>query len=250
MTTLSVVIPCRNDSAMLEACLAALAVQTRPADEIIVVDNGSVDDSAEVAMRAGALVVYEPIEGIARATAAGFDAATGDILARLDADSVPPRDWLERVEHVLTTAGGLAAVTGPGDFYGSNRIVAWLGRTIYIGGYFTVIGLLLGHPPLFGSNLALDAAIWHRVRDLVHDHTRQIHDDLDLSYQIRPGMTVLYDSTLRVGISARPFSSWRSLGRRLGWSYTTFRVDFSQESPLRRRLERRRWSMNHPNDRA
>lgn len=246
MTSVSVVIPCRNDAEMLAVCLEALAGQTRPAEEIIVVDNGSTDASAAIASRAGARVIHEPIEGIARATAAGFDAATGDILARLDADSIPPTDWLERVELALSGAGGLAAITGPGEFYGSSRVVAWLGRRIYIGGYFVFVGLLLGHPPLFGSNLALDAEVWRRVRTLVHSDARAMHDDLDLSYQIRSDMTVIYDPTLRVGISARPFESWKGLGRRLGWSYTTFRADFRQEPPLRRRRERRRWARSHP----
>ena len=248
MTSISVVIPCRNDAEMLAVCLNALAAQTRPADEIVVVDNGSTDDSAAIAAAAGARVVREPREGIARATAAGFDAATGDILARLDADSIPPEDWLERVEGMLGSAGGLAAVTGPGDFYGAGRLVAWLGRTLYIGGYFAVVGLLLGHPPLFGSNLALDAAVWERVRGLVHATTREVHDDLDLSYQIRPDMTVIYDPTLRVGISARPFDSWKGLGRRLGWTYTTFSLDFRQEPPLRRLRERRRWARERAED--
>ena len=212
---------------------------------VIVVDNGSTDDSAAIAEAASAKVVPEPRMGIARATSTGFDAAKGDILARLDADSIPPVDWLERVEGILSTAGGLAAVTGPGDFYGSNRVTIWLGRVVYIGGYFTAVGLLLGHSPLFGSNFALDTAIWNRVRGLVHTASHQVHDDLDLSYQIRPDMTVIYDPTLRVGISARPFDSWKGLGKRIGWTYTTLRFDFHQERPFRRLRERRRWARDH-----
>lgn len=245
MTSISVVIPCRNDAEMLAACLDALAGQTRAADEIVVVDNASTDDSAAVARAAGARVVPEPRVGIARATSTGFDAATGDILARLDADSIPPLDWLERVEGILATGGGLAAVTGPGDFYGAGPITVWLGRVVYIGGYFAVVRLLLGHSPLFGSNFALDRAVWTRVRDRVHTASRQVHDDLDLSYQIRPDMTVIYDKTLRVGISARPFDSWRGLGRRIGWTYTTLQFDFRQERPFRRLRERRRWAREH-----
>lgn len=245
MTSISVVIPCRNDAEMLAVCLDALAVQTRRADEIIVVDNGSTDDSEAIALAAGAKVVREPRVGIARAAATGFDAATGDILARLDADSIPGAGWLEQAAGILDAAGGLAAVTGPGDFYGAGPVTVWLGRVVYIGGYFAVVRLLLGHPPLFGSNFAMDAAIWARVRERVHTASRQVHDDLDLSYQIRPDMTVIYDPTLRVGISARPFDSWRGLGRRIGWTYTTLRFDFRRERPFRRLRERRRWVREH-----
>ena len=71
--TLGVVIPCLNDAALLRRCLAAFADQTVPADEIIVVYNGSTDDSAAVAAEFGARVVDEPRRGITWATRAGFD---------------------------------------------------------------------------------------------------------------------------------------------------------------------------------
>jgi glycosyltransferase involved in cell wall biosynthesis len=242
MTVISVVIPCKNDAVFLERCLAALANQTRAADEIIVVDSTSIDNTKAVGEAAGARVITRSLDGILAATAVGFDEARGDVIARLDADSIPPADWLQRIEHILSHSSEFSAVTGPGDFYdASNRFVAWFGRMVYLGGYFWTMTALLGHSPLFGSNFAMHATIWARVGSYVHRHDRCIHDDLDISYHLEPDMTVIYDSTLRVGISARPFDSWRSFGRRLSWAYITFRVNFRERSPLKRLGERRRW---------
>lgn len=240
MTRISVVIPALNDAVMLERCLSALAAQTRPADEIVVVDNGSTDDTAQVARAGGARVIDEPRRGIFPATAAGFDAATGDLLARLDADSVPPADWLARVEAAFADDPELSAVSGPGDFYGSGPLVRWVAETLYIGGYVWFVGLLLGHPPLFGSNLGLRASAWHELRDRVHSDRRDIHDDFDLSINLSPEMTVRFDRQLRVGVSARPFASLSGLGRRLSWAFGTIALNSREKSYRDRRAARRR----------
>jgi glycosyltransferase involved in cell wall biosynthesis len=157
MAAISVVIPTRNDAGMLAVCLAALARQTRPADEIVVVDNASTDNTAAVCAAAGARRIVVELPGIAACTAYGFDEARCELIARLDTDSIPPAEWLERVETILEKAGPLSAVSGSGDFYGGNSFARWAGRSVYIAGYFWAIGWLLGHPPLFGSNFAMRA---------------------------------------------------------------------------------------------
>jgi cellulose synthase/poly-beta-1,6-N-acetylglucosamine synthase-like glycosyltransferase len=178
------------------------------------------------------------VRGIFPATARGFDSATGDILARLDADSVPPADWIARILPPFERNPALAALTGPGDFYGSTRLVHWLAEHLYIGGYIWFCGMVLGHAPLFGSNLALRATAWRRLRETVHRDRRDIHDDLDLAYHIEPDMDVEWDDTLRVGVSARPFASASGFWRRIRWAFGTLALNW--QSPFARRALRRR----------
>src|SRR4051812_34724026 len=81
---ITLIIPALNEAACIAPLLAELPVGL--AHELIVVDNGSTDGTAEVARRAGAHVVVEPRRGYGYACAAGAAAASGDLLAFMDAD--------------------------------------------------------------------------------------------------------------------------------------------------------------------
>jgi hypothetical protein len=105
--------------------------------------------------------------------------------------------------------------------------------------------LLLGHPPLFGSNFAMRKSAWLTIRTTVHRDIRELHDDLDFSFQFTADMRVAFDRKLRVGVSSRPFSSAAGLRRRLYWAYTTVAINAREQSLLNRRAERRRWAQEH-----
>ncbi len=234
MSTLSIVIPSLNDAEMLRHCLAALAAQTRQPDEVVVVDNGSTDDTTEVALAAGARVVHEPMRGVLRATAAGFDAATGDLIGRLDADSRPAPDWTARVEERFDADPTLTALTGGGSFYGKGAFWHFVGRYIYIGGYQFAFRLVLGRMPLFGSNLAMRRDAWLVIRDRVHIDDPRAHDDLDIALVMDPGMGIDYDSELHVEVSARPLDNWAGFWRRMTWAFHIVSVNMREVSWPRR----------------
>lgn len=233
---ISVVIPVRDDAIALEGCLAALARQSRAPDEILVVDSGSIDGSAEVAARHGARVLAVHAPGIPGATAAALDAAVGDVLARLDADTVPPPQWVGRIEAAFAADPQLDAISGAATFYGGTWLVRYLGRKSLTVGYFRLIAALLGHAPLYGSNFAMRADLWGRMRLAVHRDRADVHDDVDLSLHLPPGSAVRYDPQLTVGVSARSFTRPRGTRGQIGMTARTLLVTSRETGLMRLRL--------------
>ncbi|WP_047960287.1 glycosyltransferase [Desulfovibrio sp. TomC] len=99
MPGLTVVIPAYNAAATLPDTLVALAAQSigRENFAVIVVDDGSRDDTAAVAARLGATVIRQPNAGPAAARNAGAAAADGNILVFTDADCAPAPDFLAKL---------------------------------------------------------------------------------------------------------------------------------------------------------
>ncbi|GAA5209391.1 glycosyltransferase family 2 protein [Microbacterium kyungheense] len=232
----AVVIPCRNDAEYLQACLAALAAQTHPADLVVVVDNASTDASAEVARRFGAVVVAEPAIGIWPAAARGYDEALegADIIARLDADSRPHSDWVARLVRAFVSDPSLGVLTGGAEFYGGSPLQNYLGERWYIGGGHYWIRKWLGIPLVFGSNFAMRTRVWERVRDQVDRGNARIHDDLDLTIRLRSSDGVRYDPQLRMPVSARPVQSVGGLSRRVFKVASTFAASWPEGAAWRR----------------
>lgn len=113
---LSVVIPVRNGGHDFQRCLRGLRASTWTDFELLVIDDASTDDSAEIANQFGARVLrhHEPL-GPAAARNAGAEAAVGSIVFFLDADVVPHTDTLARVMSRFHADPELAALFGSYD---------------------------------------------------------------------------------------------------------------------------------------
>lgn len=234
-TTCSVVVPVKDDAAELRGLLDALAKQTVPPLEIIVVDNGSCDDSARVAAQAGCRVLSEPRPGIAAAASTGYDAARGDLILRCDADSRPGPTWVE-AHHAAHRAPArrheVVAVTGPARF----RLPFPLGpvtSVLYLGGYIIATGAALGHVPLFGTTMSLRRTWWQEVRSGV-SASADVHDDMDLSFQVRPHETVRFARSVMVDMSPRALRWGRLADVRFRRAFTTLARAWDHEKPWER----------------
>lgn len=91
---ISVIVPAYNAAARLGNCLTALQQQTCPPTEIIVVDDGSEDNTIAVAQRRGAQVITQDHRGAPSARNMGTQQACGDIILFTDADCEPAPDWI------------------------------------------------------------------------------------------------------------------------------------------------------------
>jgi len=112
----SIIVPAYNSARLLGECLSALAASTEPPHEVVVVDDASTDETAEVAAAMGARVVRRVANGgPAAARNLGAASASGDVLFFVDADVAVAPDAVGRVAATLAGASELAAVFGSYD---------------------------------------------------------------------------------------------------------------------------------------
>lgn len=114
LPTASIIIPAHNAGRTLDACLRALHEQDAPdaMADIIVVDDGSTDDTSEVAHRWGATVLHLPGKGAAAARNLGARHARGEVLLFTDADCEPAPDWVREMLTPFARNPAAAGVKG------------------------------------------------------------------------------------------------------------------------------------------
>lgn len=200
----SLVLPAYNEAADLRSCLDAIMAQTVAPYEIIVVDNNSTDDTAAIAREyPGVRVLNESRQGVVFARSRGFDAARGDVIGRIDAETIIESNWVETVQRVFAADPALSATSGRMHYYD----VALSTVVDACDGYFRrVLAVDLAardNAFLQGANMALRVSSWRRVKSHVCNRGG-MHEDFDLAIHLQDsGMKVTYNDHLRAGISAR-----------------------------------------------
>ncbi|MDR3642539.1 MAG: glycosyltransferase family A protein [Candidatus Doudnabacteria bacterium] len=128
---ISVIIPAYNEENYIGATLQSI-IDSEPSNllEIIVVDNASTDATADIAAKYKQVrVVREPKKGLTRARQAGLDAALGDILVYIDADTIARKDWFAELNKEFETDKDIICLSGPYRYYGlpefKNPLTKW-----------------------------------------------------------------------------------------------------------------------------
>lgn len=144
----SFVVPAYNEERLLPACLEAIQAEIKRAGctaEVIVVNNASTDRTREVAGSfEGVALVDQPIKGLSQARSAGFEASRGVLVANIDADTLIPEGWLDRVFEAFDAPRPpgkkpLVVLSGPYDYYDVPPYMQRAARAFYGMGYCTYL---------------------------------------------------------------------------------------------------------------
>ena len=214
--TIATIVCAFNESRLLPGCLHSLLAQTRPPDDILVINNASTDETGAVARAVpGVRVVDEPNKGLVVARETARRATRAEIVAFVDADCRAPITWLERVEAQFDRgAGSPVAVTGPYRFYDWDLT----GRAL-IRGYDVLVApathALVHHlmglgAILYGGNFA----VRRRALDAIGGFDQRIEfhgEDTNLGRRLTPIGRVALCHGCWVWTSARRY---RAMGKR------------------------------------
>jgi len=172
--SLAVVIVAKNEAARIGACIAS----AKFADEVIVLDSGSTDQTAAIARAAGARVVVTDWPGYGPQVARGFSLATSAWVLSLDAD--------ERVPPALQTEIRAAIGAGAHDGFRIPRWSEFCGRVMHHGGWRPDHTLRLGRRARAGftgdflhAHMTVDGSVGELRQSLVHHSYPDVHDVLE-----------------------------------------------------------------------
>lgn len=234
----AVVVPCRNEARYIGSLLDALAAQTRPPDEVVIVDDGSTDGTAAVVDAwahahsvLSVRVVPGPARGPAAAMNAGIRATAAATIVRLDGHSIPDPDYLTQSLHTLAQVGGVAVVGGlwvvrPGDDSTTGAaIAAVVSHPLGSGGAV----YRQGGPRRDVETVPFGAyprSLWESLGG--YDEALVVNEDFDFNYRARrAGHRVVFDPTVRAVYFARPTLAALQLqyGRYGYWKHQMLRKD-------------------------
>lgn len=197
---ISLIIPVYNEEKYIANCLDSITKQKIKPDEVLVVNNNCTDNTLAIVKNYPFVrVVNETKQGMIAARNAGFNAAAYELIARCDADTKLPSNWIMRI-HRNFARYKIDALTGPIMFYDAPITTSLIARA-----YLDMMKPIhRGGETLVGPNMVITKEIWGKVKNKVCLNDRLVHEDIDLAYHIQEiGGKIKRDNSLVVGTSSR-----------------------------------------------
>lgn len=211
----SVLIPAFNEEKYIRQTLEALFLQDYPHFEIIVADNASTDRSSAIVRqfmernvfnKLSLTLLYEAKKGTNHARECARKAASGSIIAQIDADCLPAKDWISKGVAAICDHHMYAAVTGPYDYFDSKqelRFFSLFAQKVFYPVINTLVQRFGRGAILIGGNAFIRADILAYIGG--YNTTLTFYgDDVDLGKQLaRIGFVAFQPSLVLLSSSRR-----------------------------------------------
>lgn len=212
--SISVVIPAYNEEKNISQTLQALLKQKVKAQEIIVVDNHSSDNTQKIAKsfikkfsrkKIKLRILSEPKIGVAFARNKGFYSATSPIIASTDADTIPHSDWIEKIQKHFQRYDSVA-VTGISIMTDSTPIIRLISQMNYYKYLTFLLRLIFGFQTINTANAAIKKSAFVSIKGFNSGFisANQL-DDTELSSRLSKIGPIRVDTSIRIDGSFRRY---------------------------------------------
>ncbi|WP_040952938.1 glycosyltransferase family 2 protein [Gorillibacterium massiliense] len=211
---ITVLIPTYRRVDDLLRCLEGIRAQTRMPDEVLVIVRYNDHDTLEALIKLdyhdlSLRVITVAVPGQVAALNRGLTESRGDIIAITDDDTIPKKDWLQRIESHFLSDPAVGGVGGRDWVHEGSRILSesrpvvgkiqWFGRVI--GNHHLGVGPAREVDLLKGANMSYRRAAirgkWFEEK--LRGSGAQVHNDLAFSYSVkRSGWKLIYDPLVAV----------------------------------------------------
>ncbi len=162
MSKVSFYIPCFNAQETIASCLDAVLKQTYPIAEIVIIDDGSIDNTIEVASRFPVRIIRQTNKGLAASRNTAVKNINAEFIASVDADCLPERDWLK---HLMKRFNSLK-ISGAGgkllETYSSTAFDLW--RSVHMKQYWekeSAASFLFGSNTVFRKKALVKSGLYN-----------------------------------------------------------------------------------------
>jgi glycosyltransferase involved in cell wall biosynthesis len=200
----SVVILTKNSAATISRSLESALSQSRPPDEVVVVDGSSVDGTKDILRKYPVKIVEELGLGFGHARNVGLINASGDIVFFLDSDCYAEPLWIQNALKALQNPE-ITAITGPTLLWNKESTVARFLAFVRDRVEVSKESRLVEIAPTM--NLALRKSVIDRVG--MFDASLVRGEDTDLTYRISRKEKILWDPSVRIWFKGSP-NFWKA----------------------------------------
>ncbi len=209
---LAFVIPAYNEENLIGFCLESVLREVERSGinaEIVVVDNASTDRTKELSSSyPGVRVISEPKKGPTYARRAGFEATKAELVAVIDADTILPEGWIDKVQSIYEKKPDLVGVSGPYIYYDLswwNRLLVHCFYCLSFVVYLSVRFVFKAGSMVQGGNMVMRRSAWIKAGG--YDTSISFYgDDTDIAVRLSRVGPVKWTFMLHM------FTSGRRLG--------------------------------------